>query len=100
MKHGIRLWGSQDAGPYHCLAVRFFPERGGRLWNTCSRFLHDIGALVGKLHLSLGIFIPLIMVCLMTKMAESSFRKGKEIWLPALFAGSVFTVPQMLAGGV
>jgi lactate permease len=55
---------------------------------------------VGKLHLALGIFIPLIMVCLMTKMAESSFRKGKEIWLPALFAGAVFTVPQMLAGGV
>jgi lactate permease len=61
-----------------------------------SRFLHDIGALVGKLHLALGIFIPLIMVCLMTKMTEGSFRKGKEIWLLALFAGAVFTVPQML----
>jgi lactate permease len=59
-------------------------------------FLHEIGALVGKLHFTLGTFIPLIMVCLMTKMAEGSYRKGREIWLLALFAGAAFTVPQML----
>lgn len=60
------------------------------------RFLHEIGSLVGKLHLVPGTFIPLIMVCLMTRMAEGSSKRGREIWLPALFAGAVFTVPQML----
>jgi lactate permease len=61
-----------------------------------SRFLHEIGALVGKLHFALGTFIPLIMVCMMTKMADGSYRRGIEIWLLALFAGAVFTIPQML----
>jgi lactate permease len=61
-----------------------------------SRFLHEIGSLVGKLHLALGTFIPLIMVCLMTWMAEGSSKRGREIWLAALFAGAVFTVPQMV----
>jgi lactate permease len=61
-----------------------------------SRFLHEIGSLVGKLHLVPGTFIPLIMVCLMTRMAEGSSKRGREIWLLALFAGAVFTVPQML----
>jgi lactate permease len=62
---------------------------------TFDRFLHDIGAQVGFLHLALGTFIPLVMVCLMTKMAEGSFKKGREIWSAALFAGAMFTVPQM-----
>jgi lactate permease len=61
-----------------------------------NRFLHEVGAVTGKLHFVLGTFIPLVMVCLMTKMAEGSYRKGKEIWLLALFAGAVFTIPQML----
>jgi lactate permease len=59
-----------------------------------SRFLHEIGSLVGKLHLVPGTFIPLIMVCLMTRMAEGSSKRGREIWPLALFAGALFTVPQ------
>jgi lactate permease len=43
-----------------------------------------------------GPSFPLIMVCLMTRMAEGSSKRGREIWLLALFAGAVFTVPQML----
>jgi lactate permease len=61
-----------------------------------NRFLHEVGAVTGKIHFVLGTFIPLIMVCLMTKMAEGSYRKGREIWLLALFAGLIFTIPQML----
>ncbi|MBN1429013.1 MAG: L-lactate permease [Anaerolineae bacterium] len=59
-------------------------------------FLHNIGAHVGIVHFALGTFIPLIMIGLMTKMAEGSYRKGLEIWPLALFAGVVFTTPQML----
>ena len=63
---------------------------------TFSHFLHDIAIQTGILHLVLGTFMPLVLVCLMTKMAEGSFKKGREIWLLALFAGAVFTIPQML----
>ncbi|SDB52048.1 lactate permease [Desulfonatronum thiosulfatophilum] len=59
-------------------------------------FLHAIAARVGLLHLALGTFIPLVMVLLMTRMVDGSFRKGRDVWLLALFAGIVFTVPQML----
>ncbi|WP_045221874.1 L-lactate permease [Desulfonatronum thioautotrophicum] len=60
------------------------------------RFLQDIGLQVGLLHFALGTFIPLIMVGLMTRMAEGSLRRAREVWKLALFAGLVFTVPQAL----
>jgi lactate permease len=63
---------------------------------TFSRFLHDIGIQVAGLHLVLGIFMPLIVVCLMTLIAEGSVKKGLQLWPLALFAGAVFTVPQLL----
>ena len=59
-------------------------------------FLHDIAVQVAMLHLVLGIFMPLIVVCLMTAIAEGSIKKGREIWPLALFAGAVFTIPQFL----
>ncbi|WP_045217126.1 L-lactate permease [Desulfonatronovibrio magnus] len=61
-----------------------------------SAFLHDISVQVAMLHLVLGIFMPLIVVCLMTAIAEGSIKKGREIWPLALFAGAVFTIPQLL----
>ena len=64
------------------------------------RFLQDIGLQVGLLHFALGTFIPLIMVGLMTRMAEGSLRRAREIWKLALFAGLVFTVPQALVAFV
>jgi len=63
---------------------------------TFSQFLHDIAIQVGMLHLVLGTFMPLILVCLMTLMSEGSIKKGREIWILALFAGILFTVPQFL----
>jgi len=63
---------------------------------TFSQFLHDIAIQVGMLHLVLGTFMPLILVCLMTLMSEGSIKKGREIWILALFAGVLFTVPQFL----
>jgi lactate permease len=65
-----------------------------------SRFLQDIGFQVGLLHFAVGTFIPLIMVGLMTRMAEGSLRRAREIWKLALFAGLVFTLPQVLIARV
>lgn len=59
-------------------------------------FIRAITAQAGLLHFAIGTFIPLIMVCLMTKLAEGSFRRGLEIWRLALFAGLLFTVPQVI----
>lgn len=59
-------------------------------------FLRDIGAYSGIIHLVIGIFIPLIISMIMTRMASGSFRKGLEIWPLALFAGIIFSLPQAL----
>lgn len=55
-----------------------------------------VAARAGLLHFAIGTFIPLIMVALMTKLTERSFRRGLEIWRLALFAGLLFTVPQAI----
>jgi lactate permease len=63
---------------------------------TFTAFLRDIGAFAGVLHFIIGTFVPLAMVMVMTRIAEGSFRKGLEIWPLAIFAGAVFTFPQLL----
>ncbi len=55
-----------------------------------------VSARAGLLHFAIGSFIPLIMVALMTKLTEGSFRRGLEVWRLALFAGLLFTVPQVM----
>ncbi len=61
-----------------------------------TQFLDAIALQVGLLHFALGTFIPLIMVCLMVKMAEGSLKRAWEVWKLALFAGLAFTLPQAL----
>jgi len=61
-----------------------------------SKLLLDIGGIAGILHFLVGFFIPLIVVCVMTKIAEGSIKKGLKIWPLALFASLVFTVPYVL----
>jgi lactate permease len=60
-----------------------------------SQFLHDIGAFAALLHFIVGSFVPLIVVAVMTKIAEGSYKKGLEVWPLALLAGFLFTIPQM-----
>ncbi len=84
---GLPIWGGFEP-------VRDMVNLNGMAGFT--EFLRSIGALSGILHLAVGVFIPLAMVSIMTRIAEGSFRRGLEIWPLALFAGAVFTVPQML----
>ncbi len=59
-----------------------------------AQLLHNIGAFSALLHFLVGSFIPLIIVLLMTKIVDGSFKKGLEVLPLALFGGFVFTVFQ------
>ena len=61
-----------------------------------SRLIFDIGGFTAMLHFLVGFFIPLVIVSVMTKIAEGSYKKGLQIWPLALFASLVFTVPYVL----
>jgi len=61
-----------------------------------SQLILDIGGFTAILHFLVGFFIPLVIVCVMTKIAEGSIKKGLQIWPLALFASLVFTVPYVL----
>lgn len=61
---------------------------------------HLIGGKVALMHSVIGTFIPLIMVCMMTKFfgKNKSFREGLEVAPFALLGGISFTVPYFLVG--
>lgn len=84
---GLPIWGGLEP-------IRELVELNGTA--TFNEFLRGVGALSGLLHFAVGTFIPLSIVAIMTRIAEGSFRKGLEIWPLALFAGALFTVPQMM----
>lgn len=62
---------------------------------TYSSFIHQIGTYTAIQHAIPGIFLPLIMVAMLTKFfgAKRSFREGLAIWPYAIFAGFCFIVP-------
>jgi len=61
-------------------------------------YLLKIAANVGLLHAIVGTFIPLFMVCMLTRFfgKERSFTEGLKVWKFALFAGVSFTLPYYL----
>jgi lactate permease len=61
-------------------------------------FLMQIGYKVAILHAIAGTFIPLIVVCLMTRYfgANRSFVEGLRIWKFALFSAFAMTIPYFL----
>lgn len=67
---------------------------------TYAGLLSEITAEVAVLHGAIGTFIPLIVVCLMTRFfgANRCWREGLAAWRFALFAGLAFTVPYVLLG--
>ncbi len=78
-------------------AVALFAEsQGFATWNS---FLAAIGLKVALLHAVAGLLIPLVMVCLLTRLfgARRSLRDGLEIWPFALMAALAMTVPYLLA---
>lgn len=60
----------------------------------------DIGGFTAILHFLVGFLIPLVIVSVMTKIAEGSYKKGLQIWPLALFASLVFTVPYVLIANI
>ncbi|EGY52181.1 L-lactate permease [Neisseria shayeganii] len=62
------------------------------------QYLLDITSNVGLLHASVGILIPLLLCCLLTRYfgEKRSFREGFGAWKFAIFAGLAFTVPYYL----
>jgi lactate permease len=65
---------------------------------TYPDFIHEVGFWTAVQHSVMGIFIPLIMVAMMTRFfgEKRSYSEGLSIWPYALFAGLVFVVPYML----
>ena len=61
-----------------------------------SNLIFNIGGFTAILHFLVGFFIPLVIVSVMTKIAEGSYKKGLQIWPLALFASLVFTIPYVL----
>jgi lactate permease len=51
-----------------------------------SKLIFDIGGFTAILHFLVGFFIPLVIVSVMTKIAEGSYKKGLQIWPLALFS--------------
>lgn len=60
-----------------------------------AQYLDQIGMQVAMVHALVGVFIPLIMVGMLTRFfgANRSFIEGLRAWPFALFAGIVFVLP-------
>jgi lactate permease len=63
-----------------------------------SDFLGFIGVRIALIHATVGTFIPLFVVCLMTRFfgKNRSWAEGLAIWKFAIFAGLAMTVPYCL----
>lgn len=60
--------------------------------------LHVIGLRVATLHMAVGTFIPLILVCMLTRFfgASRSIRDGLACWKFAIMAAFAMTIPSVL----
>lgn len=65
---------------------------------TQSEYLLRVGAHVAVLHGLIGTFLPIILICVMTRFfgRARSWREGLGIWKFAMFSGFAFTVPYTL----
>ena len=77
-------------------AVLAYAAAGGHAeWGD---FLGFLGGRVALIHAIIGTFIPLFVVCLMTRFfgKNRSFAEGLGVWKFALFAGLAMTIPYCL----
>ncbi|MBV2361538.1 L-lactate permease [Thalassococcus sp. CAU 1522] len=67
-----------------------------------TEYLMQIAGNVAIIHALVGVFIPLLMVGMLTRFfgTNRSFREGLRAWKFALFAGVAFTVPYALIANV
>ncbi|MCR9291832.1 MAG: L-lactate permease [bacterium] len=73
----------------------FAVEQG---FGDASALLTLIGWRVALLHATAGVLIPLLVVCLMTRLfgARRSFREGLAVWPFAVFAALAMIVPYLI----
>ncbi|HAM10786.1 MAG: hypothetical protein A2X03_05545 [Bacteroidetes bacterium GWA2_40_15] len=66
---------------------------------TFGEFIHGIGEWTAIQHVIPGIFMPLIMVAMLTGFfgEKKSIKEGLVIWPYAIFAGLCFIIPFLLA---
>ena len=64
---------------------------------AATELLHTIGVRVAALHLVVGTFVPLILVCLLTRFfgRNQSLRDGLGCWKFAIFAAFAMTIPSV-----
>ncbi|MCB1234591.1 MAG: L-lactate permease [Verrucomicrobiae bacterium] len=76
--------------------ARFAEQAGHAAW---SDFLGAIGLKVATLHFAAGTFIPLFVVCVLTRFfgKNRSIAEGLALWPFALFAAFAMTVPYLAA---
>jgi len=86
---GVNRGLSDDAG------VAAFVQSAGLEW---SEFLAQIGLKVAILHTVAGAFIPLFVVCMMTRFfgKNRSLAEGIAVWKFAMFAAFAMTIPYLL----
>jgi len=63
---------------------------------TFRGFLEAVGSYTGILNGAMSLFIPIVILCIMTKLAEGSFQSGLKAWPLAIFAGIIFGLPMFL----
>jgi lactate permease len=66
-------------------------------YQDMSSFLHMIGFKVATLHVIAGTLVPLIVVCMITRIygPNRSFTDGLKAWKFALFAAFAMTIPYL-----
>jgi lactate permease len=64
---------------------------------AATALLHSIGVRVAALHMVVGTFVPLILVCLLTRYfgRTRSLRDGLGCWKFAIFAAFAMTIPSV-----
>lgn len=69
---------------------------------TVDEYVRMIGGQVSIIHGIVGLFIPLIMVTMLTFFfgKNRSIKEGCEVWPFAIFAGLAFTIPYMIVANV
>jgi len=65
---------------------------------TFDVFVHQLGVYTAIIHATVGLFLPLLIVLMLTKLfgEKKSFKDGFALAPFALFAGLCFTVPYLL----
>ena len=89
---GVPLWGGFDG----IEVLGRWPVETAAGLLSFREFLANVGVFAATVNLLVGSFIPLVIVCIMTKISEGSFKGGLKIWPVLLLAGFFFTLPQFL----